>query len=506
MNKKTLILISILAVAALALIALAPLAWFFTAGLRTPVVVPSPDYWPTGGWRTSTPEQQGFDSGRLAKGLQSLREKQAPIDSLLIIRNGYLVLDANFATYDGTFPHDLASVTKSITTTLIGIAAAQGRLDPDEPVVSFFPGRTIANLDERKQRMTVRDLVSMRNGMESGCIAGDEPTLDAMRSQPDWIQDALDRPMTAEPGTRNCYDSPGMHILSAILQETSGMTELEFARQNLFEPLGIREVYWESDPQGYTHGWGDLHLLPGDAARIGLLWLQRGKWEGRQIVPEAWVLDSVKAHSKFVQGDFGYGYGWWVSWADYLAVGRGGQKVRVFASRNTVLVVTGSYFEYSDVEKWLLPMLISLKTSRPANPAGQAELARTLSDISQGSVLRVSGPLPDLGRTISGKTYACDDNPVGVTSFSVVFNDPKVAEFSLVRYGQEVLWPVGLDGKYRLSDQGLAQAGYWEDSQTFVLQVFDIGQLTRRFHFDADRLEVSIPEAGLTLECKVQNP
>ena len=102
-----------------------------------------------------------------------------------------------------------------------------------------------------------------------------------------------------------------MHLLSAILQEATGMTALDFARQNLFEPLGIHEVIWEADPQGYTHGWGDLHLKPRDAAKIGYLWLNNGVWEGKQIVSAAWVEDSVKAHSDGGADD--YGYGWWVS-------------------------------------------------------------------------------------------------------------------------------------------------------------------------------------------------
>ncbi len=106
-----------------------------------------------------------------------------------------------------------------------------------------------------------------------------------MRSQPDWVQAALDRKMTSQPGTQFCYDSPGMHLLSAILQEATGMTELDFARQYLFEPLGIQDVAWESDPQGYSHGWGDLHLKPQDAAKLGLFWLQQGKWEGQPDRP-----------------------------------------------------------------------------------------------------------------------------------------------------------------------------------------------------------------------------
>src|SRR4030042_3022975 len=105
-----------------------------------------------------------------------------------------------------------------------------------------------------------------------------------MRSKPDWVQAALDRKMVHEPGTVVCYDSPGMHLLSAILQEATGMTALDFARQTLFEPLGIREVIWDDDPQGYTNGWGDLRLKPRDAAKIGYLWLNNGAWGGKQMV------------------------------------------------------------------------------------------------------------------------------------------------------------------------------------------------------------------------------
>ena len=276
MKAKPMIIAGVLVVAALVLIKLGPVGWLLTAGLREPVRAPAPDYWPIDGWQTSTPEEQGFDSAKMAGGLQDMLAQQAEIDSLLVIRNGYIVLDAHFAPYDGTFPHDIASVTKSIMTTLIGIAVDQGKLDLDQRMLSFFPGRAIANLDEGKSRITIRHLVSMRNGMQSGCYEDDEPTLDAMRGAADWVQAALDRPMVSEPGTEFCYDSPGMHLLSAILQEATGMTAQEFAQQNLFTPLGIQEVIWETDPQGYTRGWGDLHLLPEELAKIGFLWLHRG--------------------------------------------------------------------------------------------------------------------------------------------------------------------------------------------------------------------------------------
>jgi CubicO group peptidase (beta-lactamase class C family) len=490
-------------VAAALLIVFAALAYIFLPGRGSLPAQPVPDYWPTNGWRTTTPEQQGFDSARFAEEIQAIHDKHVAIDSLMIIRNGYVVLDAYFSPYDGSFPHDLASVTKSVTSILIGIAADQGKLQLDQPVVSFFQHRSIANLDDRKKSMTVRDLVSNRNGMESGCFHGDEPTLDAMRSQPDWVQAALDRKMTSQPGTQFCYDSPGMHLLSAILQEATGRSELDFARQYLFGPLGIQDVAWETDPQGYYHGWGDLHLKPQDAAKIGLLWLQQGKWEDRQIVPAAWVSDSVQAHSRMVGNEYGYGYGWWISPVDFYAVGRGGQFIRVIPRMNAVVVVTagGPDIDFA----FLLKTFLGAPAQLPANPAGQAKLTAALATAAQGSGTHPSTVQPDIARLVSGKTYTCDTNPVGVASFRMEFNDPNEGVFSMVRNGQETTSPVGLDGKYRLDSQGTAQSGYWEDSQTFILEIFDIGQLTRRLHFDASRLDVTVPEINLTVKCHVQN-
>jgi len=486
------------------LVILGALAYIFLPGRGRLPSLPAPDYWPTSGWQTTPSEQQGIDSAQLAEGVRSIQEKHIAIDSLMIVRNGYVVLDAYYPPYDGSFPHDFASVTKSVMTTLIGIAVDQGKVQLDQPVISFFPNRSIANLDERKQSLTIRDLVSMRNGMESGCFSGDEPTLDVMRSSPDWIQAALDRKMVDKPGTRFCYDSPGMHLLSAILQTATGMTAIDFARQNLFEPLGIRDVVWESDPQGYTHGWGDLHLKPEDAAKLGYLWLHSGIWDGRQIVSASWVSDSVQAHSRLVGNEYGYGYGWWITPVDFYALGRGGQYIRVIPSLNTIVVITSGGSDINQIMPFLIKLLLGAHKELPANPVGQAELAATLASVSQGSGLQPSAPLSGIAKVISGQNYNCDSNPVGVTSLSLDFVEPGSAGLSLRMNGQDIYWPIGLNGMYRIAADGQEQSGYWKDENTFVLNIFDIGQLTRSFHFEGESLEVSIPEVGLTLSCQAQ--
>jgi len=471
-----------------------------------PEQVATQPYWPTQDWRTSTPEEQGFDSAKLAEGLQAIQKQHIRIDSLLVIRNGYVLLDAYFYPYDDTLPHDLASVTKSIMTTLIAIAAGQGKLQLDQPMVSFFPGRTIANLDARKEHITVRHLAGMVNGFESGCLAGDEPTLDAMRAAPDWVQSALDRKVVREPGTSFCYDSPGMHLLSAILQESTGMTALDFARENLFEPLGIREVIWESDPQGYTHGWGDLHLKPRDAAKIGYLWLNSGVWEGVQIVPATWVQDSVKMQSEAGEDD--YGYGWWVSEDSYSAYGRGGQYIKVYPSLNVIVVTTASGLEYDEVGSHLAAALVDPDQPLPANPEGVAKLDTTLSMLVQGPASQPVGPLPDTASAISGKTYVFEPNLAEVETLSLEFDGSSQAILHIRPEGSDETldWPIGLDGKYRLSSEGQGLRGYWADPQTFALEIFDIGQSTYQLHFEDNRVEFSSPELGLRFEGQIENP
>lgn len=473
---------------------------------NAPATVPVAAGWPTNGWQTSTPEQQGFDSVKLAEGLQSLQESHIAINSLLIIRNGYVVLDAYFYPYEASFPHNLASVTKSVTTTLIAIAAGQGKLQLDQPMLTYFPGRTIANLDDRKKSITVRQLAGMVNGMESGCLEGDDPTLDAMRSQPDWVQAALDRKAVSIPGIRFCYDSPGMHLLSAILQETTGLTEFDFARQNLFEPLGIHEVFWESDPQGYTHGWSDLHLKPKDAARIGYLWLNNGVWEGRQIVPADWVADSVKAHTKTGQKD-AYGYGWWVSGDSYFALGRGGQHIKIYPALKAIVVITANNFDYITIEPILDAAFVSPDTPLPANPQGVAKLNALITELVQGVGSQPAASLPETASAISGKTYGCEPNATGITSMRLEFNGLKVANLFMKQNAVDVTWPIGLDGKYRMCSDWKGLRGYWEDSHTFAMQAFyNQGLLTRRLQFQGNQLIVSVPDMSLKFTCQLQNP
>src|SRR3989442_910907 len=165
-----------------------------------PGAVPRERYWPTHGWRRSSPEAQGMDSRGLSEAFDSVRQRKIPIHSLTIVRNGYLVLDAYFWPFQDSLRHDVASVTKSVTSTLVGVAIGRHELDGvTQPVLGLFGGRTVANRDPRKQGITIEHLLTMTSGLDCHREHG-EITLSQMMGSPNWIQFMLDLPMVAEPG------------------------------------------------------------------------------------------------------------------------------------------------------------------------------------------------------------------------------------------------------------------------------------------------------------------
>jgi CubicO group peptidase (beta-lactamase class C family) len=403
--------------------------------------------WPTEGWQASSPEEQGVDSAKLAEGLSIIRERGLYLHSLMIIRNGYVLLDSCFYPYDGKAVHDVASVTKSIMTTLIGIAVDQGKLKLDDPALSFFPERKVANRDAAKERITLRHLVSMSSGLDC-TAANDEQTLHEMERTADFIQFVLDRKMIYEPGVRFVYCSPGMHLLSAILQKATGMTALDFARRHLFEPLGIKDIIWPADPQGVSHGWGDIRLHPRDMAKIGLLWLNQGRWEGRQIVSEEWVDQSVKRQVKTGRND-DYGYGWWITDQDgaYAAIGRGGQRIQVWPSINTILVMTGGGVDIDDIEPFLLPAFAAMGKTLSANPTGIARLEAALAVVRNPPEAKPVAPLPAIAEKISGKTYVLEANPLNIDEMGLVFQSPSEALMMIKLGGGKAESPPGPEGR-----------------------------------------------------------
>lgn len=268
------------------------------------------------------------------------------MDSLVIVRHGQVVLEEypNPVLYRQNTTHDLHSATKSVTSALIGIALGEGCIDSvDHKVVDFFQDRTIANMDSRKQAITLEDLLTMTSGLEWSDVweFGLWPS-------DDQVQFVLDRPMAHEPGTVWRYCSGGVHLLSAVINGTAGGTNA-FAKEHLFDPLGISDYFWTRDPQGLP--WGDawLWMTPLDMAKFGYLFLHNGTWDGQQIVPAEWVAESTRSQWSFDDHE-GYGYLWWTDNQTttydsyhYEARGAEGQRIFVIPGYDMVVVFTADF-------------------------------------------------------------------------------------------------------------------------------------------------------------------
>jgi CubicO group peptidase (beta-lactamase class C family) len=470
--------------------------------------------WPTESWAMTSPESMGFDSAKLAAALSEIKARKLNIHSLTLIRHGKVLLDTTFYPYDGRRPHNLASVTKSVMTTLIAIAADQGKLDLDQPMLVFFPNRFIANRDDRKRRITVRQLTGMSSGLD--CVGEyDEPTLHQMNASPDWVQFTLDLKMVAEPGSVFSYCSPGMHLLSAILQQATGVTTLDFARANLFEPLGIDDVIWPVDPQGVNHGWGDLYLYPKDAAKIGLLWLQGGQWNGQQIVPRKWVEQSSRLQIKTKPPwSDDYGFGWWIMTGDavpqFAASGRGGQRIGVFPTLDAIAVTTGAGLNPGKALDLVGGALAD--RSLPENADGTTKLRIAIEAMSEPPSPVAPKPLPPIAIMVSGKKYQLEPNPLALKTIRLDFDASTEATLSMTfSDGQPPRsGAIGLDGVYRFSkgDNGLPTGirGRWADADTFISEYDAIANLDAfdlKMRFTANKITIDAKErtyeSGVTL-------
>jgi CubicO group peptidase (beta-lactamase class C family) len=317
------------------------------------------EYWPTDGWRTSTPEEQGMDPSKLTQMMERAGDQKLSLDSLLVIRNGFIVSETYFNSYQADLQHIQYSVTKSFLSTLVGIAVDRGMLTIDSRVLEYFPGKSFKNPDERKTRMTVEDLLTMRSGLE---WQDADPVFNAMYGSSDWVKFMLDRPMLQSPGTLFNYCSGCTHLLSAILQEAAGKNANDFAEEVLFHPLGITNYWWESDPQGISIGGWGLHLTPRDMAKLGYLYLHSGEWNGQQVVSEEWVQTATSKHTS-TGGTLGYGYQWWTypSWNAYAALGRGGQTIFVVPEAELIVVTTAASVDHDDIfrliEEYIFPAI-----------------------------------------------------------------------------------------------------------------------------------------------------
>jgi CubicO group peptidase (beta-lactamase class C family) len=464
--------------------------------------------WPTTGWQTSTPEEQGMDSAAFARLVDY--GTTLSLDSLLVARHGRIVLDAYYAPYTADVPHIINSSTKAVIGTLTAIAVRDGLLDSTEHrVLDLFADRSIANVDDRKKAVTLQHLLDMTSGLDwKEPLDGRPDSAIEMERSPDWIKFILDRPMARAPGDIFNYDSGNPHLLSAILGKVTGMSAEDYAKARLFGPLGISAWKWRKDPQGVSTGGYALALQPRDMAKIGYLYLRHGQWEDKQLIAPEWVERAGRATVNMnLPGEPAMRYSN-LFWAlpnknVYMAVGYHCQLIMVFPDPDIVAVTTARDFCPFSRLADAISGTVRSQAALPPDPAGANLLAKAIGNASTERPTAV-GVMSELAPSISGKTYKFSGNGLGLKSLSLSFAEPQ-ARCDLELYGRDPTQPplrssgaIGLDGLYRKSEPSgaglFALKGNWLNGSTFVIERLTIGAGEEPqkwvLSFDGDKLHL----------------
>ncbi|MHA1938965.1 MAG: serine hydrolase domain-containing protein [Candidatus Thorarchaeota archaeon] len=287
------------------------------------------------------------------------------IDSLIIVRNGYIVLEEYLnPAYNENTKHQIYSCTKSIISAMVGAALEEGLLaSVDQEVLSFFPDQTFNNTDSRKENITLEDLLIMSAGLDwheldvpYGTPAND---FGKMYNSDNWVEYVLNKSMVEEPGEVWNYNSGTTHILSVILQNLTSTTPevyFDWISSYICVPLGMTDIDWYTDPQGNYFGGAGMQVIPRDMAKFGYLYLNNGSWDGTQIIPEAWVEASSRGHAQ-ISSTTHYGYQWWVypTIGYYAAHGYAGQLIIVIPEYDMVAVFTSNIQQ----DSWPFPGLVA---------------------------------------------------------------------------------------------------------------------------------------------------
>jgi CubicO group peptidase (beta-lactamase class C family) len=301
------------------------------------------------GWEVSTPEDQDLDSQLLHKAYKD--SSNLPyMRSVLVVRNGYLVAERYFhsATIDGAVY--VASVTKSFLSALVGIALKEGYIKSvDQPMMDYFPEYKAGTVDQAKYEITIRQLLQMRAGYWHD---SQDERWQAWVNSPNWVDYMIHLGLENPPGTQWNYSSGSAHLLAAILTRATNRSCAEFAREHLFEPLGMVLARWGTDPQGINRGGWDIHIKPRCMARFGLLYLNDGQYKGNQVVPQDWVALTTTPRSTVpwpsgALQSLQYCMHWWAGYMRtnriFMAQGHGGQNIVVIPALNMVVVTTADY-------------------------------------------------------------------------------------------------------------------------------------------------------------------
>jgi len=457
----------------------------------------------------SSPEQQGISSEAILSFIETADEGIDALHSFMLVRHGHVVAEGWWAPYDAETPHIFFSLSKSFTSTAAGLAIHEGKLSLDDQVVKFFPEDAPPEPSENLRAMRVRDLLRMSTGHQS------EPPLwwasDPSLKGKTWTQIFFAHPVPFKPGTHFVYNSPASFMLSAIVQKATGMTVLDYLRPRLFEPLGFENPDWMASPEGISAGAFGLSGRTREIARFGQLYLQKGVWNGKQLIPASWVeqataLQTSNGSSPKSDWDQGYGYQFWRSRHNsYRGDGAFGQYCLVLPQQDAVVAITAGVRNMQTVMDLVWEKILPAMQPEPL-AEDSAALDRLTAKLDGLALRHPSGqPSAPMAAQVSDKWHEFPPNQRGIQAVSLDFTSEQPA--LLVRTSEREsrteigigAWPKsrggfsnGLGQSLGVSAQPLlAASGAWTSQDTFSVKLVlyetpFCSNLT--FRFDGERL------------------
>ena len=450
----------------------------------------------------SSPEEQGVSSAGILAFVEAVDKNVQSLHSVMLVRHGHVVAAGWWAPYDAQSRHALYSLSKSFASTAVGIAIAEGKLSLDDEVLKFFPEDAPAEPSANLKSMRVSDLLRMSTGQES------EPP-----RKPDqvWTRVFLQHPVPFKPGTHFLYNTSATYMLSAIVQKATGMTLLDYLRPRLFEPLGIEQPTWEISPQGVSTGGYGLSIRTEDIARFGQLYLQKGQWQGKQLVRANWIeaatarqtSNGSDPHSDWTQG---YGYQFWRSrHGAYRGDGAFGQYCIVLPDQDAVIAITSGVKDMQAVLNVIWDKL--LPAMKPSALAPDDEAAGKLRLALRGLSLR---PTEGTGTLASGlgKRYVFPTNEQKLEAIALEGDGqdgPVTLVARIAGLDQRIVcgrgaWQKGRFAWGRLSEQPVAASSAWtgDDTLTAKLCFYETPfTITLKLKVSGDELNCSVePNVG----------
>jgi CubicO group peptidase (beta-lactamase class C family) len=450
--------------------------------------------------------------------LQEIQEQNLRIDSVLIVRNGYLVMEAYIHPYEREHRHIIYSATKGISALLVGLAIEDGLIsDEKAKVLELLPreAEEIEHPDDWKRQLALEDLLTMTDGFEwqdwpYGIRA--EGDFSRLLASSDGVRYILDKPMVHEPGTQFNYNSGSSHLLAAIVQEVTGKTALQYANERLFHPLGIYDAGW-SVYQGINNGGSELVLRPRDMAKVGYLVLNEGRWGGQQVLPAEWVEAAIEPHIEtdveFIKEE--YGYQWYTKHFAghkvHSVEGLGANFTFVVPDLDLVVVFAGGQIgremasPYRFLEEEVIPAVTSADPL-PPNPDLARGLEQLVGGIREAAAEEVAES-PKVAEVVSGSTFEAKggDNVLGIDQVTFTLEEGPEGSMDIVYSGtgrdadwgmdivfrrddvsdaqHSVRMAIGFDDRFRtvmvdhdeIGKVPFSAKGHWEDELTLTLTV-----------------------------------